>query len=77
MAFHRRARPVASESYDFAYFGRDVDALTTTIATWCTRRKIALETTTLTEGAAFRLSGPDERVREAVQMIRGWMHRTA
>ena len=63
------------DSYEFAYFGRDVDALADTITSWCADRKCAVETTELSEGAAFRISGPDDTVREAIQMIRVWMHR--
>ena len=77
MVFHLRTKPTTRDSYEFAYFGRDVDILTKTIAAWCTRRKCALETTELSEGAAFRITGPAHSVREAIQMVRVWMHRTA
>jgi len=63
------------DSYEFAYFGRDVDTLTRTIASWCTARKCSLETTELADGATFRISGPDRTVHEAIQMVRVWMHR--
>ena len=64
------------DSDDFAYFGRDIQSLEDTIATWCSARKCRLETTELDEGAAFRISGPDASVREAMQMVRVWMLRT-
>ena len=63
------------DSYEFAYFGRDFQLLETTIASWCSQRKCQLETTELPEGATFRISGPDDTVREAIQMVRVWMHR--
>jgi len=64
------------ESYQFAYFGRDIQSLENAIATWCSERKCRLETTELDEGATFRISGPDDTVREAMQMVRVWMLRT-
>jgi hypothetical protein len=63
-------------SYEFAYFGRDHESLEDAIATWCSQRKCSLETTALLEGATFRISGPDDTVREAVQMVRVWLLRT-
>ncbi len=63
-------------SYEFAYFGRDLHALKDTIATWCSPRQCILETTALLEGARLRISGPDDMVREAMRMVRLWMHRT-
>jgi hypothetical protein len=64
------------ESYQFAYFGRDIQSLENAIAAWCSERKCRLETTELDEGATFRISGPDDTVREAMQMVRVWMLRT-
>ena len=63
-------------SYEFAYFGRDLHALRDTIDTWCSPRQCILETTALLEGARLRISGPDDMVREAMRMVRLWMHRT-
>ena len=45
------------DSYEFAYFGRDIQSLEDTIASWCSERKCRLETTELDEGATFRISG--------------------
>ena len=64
------------DSYEFACFGRGIQSLEDVIATWCSERKCRLETTELDEGAAFRISGPDASVREAMQMVRVWMLRT-
>jgi len=64
------------DSYEFAYFGRDIHSLENAIATWCSERRCRLETTELDEGATFRISGPDGTVREAMQMVRVWMLRT-
>jgi len=64
------------DSYAFAYFGRDIDALENVIDSWCSERKCRLETTELDDGATFRISGPDASVREATQMVRVWMLRT-
>jgi len=64
------------DSYEFAYFGRDIQSLENAIASWCSERKCRLETTELEEGATFRISGPDTTVREAMQMVRVWMLRT-
>jgi len=64
------------ESYQFAYFGRDIQSLENAIAAWCSERKCQLETTELDEGATFRISGPDATVREAMKMVRVWMLRT-
>jgi hypothetical protein len=73
---HLRRGAVAMDSYEFAYFGRDFQSLANTIASWCMQRKCCLETTELNEGATFRISGPDDTVREAMQMVRVWMHRS-
>src|ERR671930_268471 len=64
------------DSYEFAYFGRDIQSLENAIASWCAERKCRLETTELDEGATFRISGPDATIREAMQMVRVWMLRT-
>jgi len=64
------------DSYEFAYFGRDIQSLEDAIASWCSERKCRLETTELDEGATFRISGPDATIREAMQMVRVWMLRT-
>ena len=52
------------------------EALKDTIDTWCSPRQCILETTSLLEGARLRISGPDDMVREAMRMVRLWMHRT-
>jgi hypothetical protein len=70
------ARERFMDSYEFAYFGRDIHSLENAIASWCSERKCQLETTELEEGATFRISGPDATVREAMQMVRVWMLRT-
>jgi len=57
-------------SYEFAYFGRDLHALTHTITSWCSPRECRLETTALLEGVRLRISGPDDMVREAMRMVR-------
>jgi hypothetical protein len=83
-ALLRRPRPLLltsarerfMDSYEFAYFGRGIQSLEDAIATWCSERKCRLDTIELDEGAAFRISGPDASVREAMQMVRVWMLRT-
>lgn len=70
-----RSEVAVMDSYEFACFGRDLDRLEATIASWCSRRRCRLETTELPDGAAFRISGPDEAIREAIQMVRVWMLR--
>jgi hypothetical protein len=64
------------DSYEFAYFGRDLESLENAIATWCSQRKCRLETTELLEGATFRISGPDATIQEAMKMVRVWMQRS-
>ena len=64
------------ESYEFAYFGRDLESLENAIATWCSQKKCRLETTELLEGATFRISGPDATIQEAMKMVRVWMQRS-
>jgi hypothetical protein len=64
------------DSYEFAYFGRDLDSLENAIATWCSQKKCRLETTELLEGATFRISGPDATIQEAMKMVRVWMQRS-
>jgi hypothetical protein len=73
--FDFRTGAVAMDSYEFAYFGRDLRSLEDVIQSWCSERKCRLETTELVEGATFRISGPDESIREAMQMVRVWMLR--
>jgi hypothetical protein len=63
-------------SYEFAYFGRDLPTLEQTIAAWCSGNDCLLEITALLEGARLRISGPDHTVREAMRMVRVWMRRT-
>ena len=53
-------------SYEFAYFGRDLQALEQT-----------LEITALLQGARLRISGPDDTVHEAMRMVRVWLRRTS
>ena len=62
-------------SYEFAYFGRDRDALESIVASWCSGHDCRLETTALLDGARLRISGPDETIREAIRMVRQWMRR--
>jgi hypothetical protein len=64
------------DSYEFAYIGRDRQSLEETIASWCSHRKCRLETTELVEGATFRISGPDDSIREAMRMVRVWTLRS-
>jgi hypothetical protein len=64
-------------SYEFAYFGRDLQTLQHTIASWCSGRECFLEITALLQGARLRISGPDETIREAIRMVRVWMRRTS
>jgi len=64
------------DSYEFAYFGRDLQSFVNTIASWCSQRSCHLETTELLEGATFRISGPDDAIREAMGMVGSWMLRT-
>jgi len=71
-----RAGAAVMDSYEFAYFGRDLQSLENAIASWCSQRKCRLETTELLEGATFRISGPDATIREAMQMVRVWMLRS-
>jgi len=74
--FSSRTGATVMRSYEFAYFGRDLHTLKDTITTWCSPRQCILETTALLEGARLRISGPDDMVREAMRMVRLWMHRT-
>jgi hypothetical protein len=60
-------------SYEFAYYGRNLRALNEAIASWCSGRDCVLEITTLLEGARFRISGPDETIREAMRTVREWI----
>ena len=62
-------------SYEFAYYGRNIEALENTIASWCSDRDCRLETTTLHDGARLRISGPDDTIREAIRMVRAWLRR--
>jgi hypothetical protein len=62
-------------SYEFAYFGRDLDALESVVASWCSGHDCLLETTALLDGARLRISGPDETIREAIRMVRQWIRR--
>jgi hypothetical protein len=62
-------------SYEFAYFGRDLDALESVVASWCSGHDCLLETTALLDGARLRISGPHETIREAIRMVRQWMRR--
>jgi hypothetical protein len=64
------------DSYEFAYFGRDLESLENAIAAWCSQKKCRLETTELLEGATFRISGPDATIQEAMKMVRVWMQRS-
>jgi hypothetical protein len=73
---HLRTGAAVMDSYEFAYFGRDLESLESAIASWCSQRKCRLETTELLEGATFRISGPDATIREAMQMVRVWMLRS-
>jgi hypothetical protein len=63
-------------SYEFAYFGRDLQVLKHSVASWCSGHDCLLETTALLDGARLRISGPDETIREAIRMVREWMRRT-
>jgi hypothetical protein len=62
-------------SYEFTYFGRDLDALESIIASWCSGHECLLETTALMDGARLRISGPEQTIREAIGMVREWMRR--
>jgi hypothetical protein len=64
-------------SYEFSYFGRDLDGLKATIAYWCDGHDCVLETTALLRGARLRITGPDDTIREAIRTVRVWMRRTA
>jgi hypothetical protein len=67
----------AMTSYEFAYFGRDLNTLKHTIASWCSGHDCFLECTALLDGARLRISGPEATIREAMQMVRVWMRRTS
>jgi hypothetical protein len=54
-------------SYEFAYFGRDLHVFKHTVASWCA----------LLDGARLRISGSDDTIREAIRMVREWMRRTS
>jgi len=62
-------------SYEFAYYGRNIESLENAIASWCSGRDCRLETTTLLDGARLRISGPDDAIREAIRMVRAWLRR--
>jgi len=62
-------------SYEFAYFGRELDALESIVASWCSGHECRLETTALLGGARLRISGPEPTIREAIGMVREWMRR--
>lgn len=62
-------------SYEFAYYGRNRATLNEAIASWCSGRDCVLEITALLEGARFRISGPEETIREAIRTVREWMRR--
>ena len=64
-------------SYEFAYFGRNLQALEQTIASWCSGHDGLLEITALLQGARLRISGPDDTVHEAMRMVRVWLRRTS
>ena len=65
------------DSYEFAYFGRDLESLENAIATWCSQRKCRLETTELLEGATFRISGPEATIQEAIDQLVRRIHSRA
>jgi hypothetical protein len=64
-------------SYEFAYFGRDLRGLEHTVASWCSGHDCLLEITALLQGARLRISGPDETIREAIRMVREWIRRSS
>ena len=64
-------------SYEFAYFGRDLRTLEHAVASWCSGHDCLLEITALLDGARLRISGPDDTIREAIRMVREWMRRTS
>lgn len=64
-------------SYEFAYYGRNRDTLNHAIASWCSGRDCVVETTTLLEGARFRISGPEATIREAIRTVREWIRHAA
>jgi len=64
-------------SYEFAYFGRDLHVLKHTVGSWCSGHDCLLEITALLDGARLRISGPNDTIREAIGMVREWMRRTS
>ena len=63
-------------SYEFACFGRDLHVFKHTVTSWCSGHDCLLEITALLDGARVRISGRDDTIREAIRMVREWMHRT-
>ena len=64
-------------SYDFQYRGPALSYVSHTIATWCASHDCMLEVTPLFEGARFRVSGRQDAVRDAIQMVSVWIRRAA
>ena len=64
-------------NYEFAYFGPSIYHVKAVIAAWCEEHDCRLETTALIAGARFRISGPEDAIRDAIPTARTWIRSAA
>jgi hypothetical protein len=64
-------------SCEFAYFGRDLHAFQTAIASWCSGHDCLLELSALLDGARLRISGSEDTIPDAIRMVREWTRHTS